>query len=78
MIMKMSHTNIVTGRTEYTMYDNITSACTGYEPKEKCKIVTVTFKGDDNACTYPVREKVFLCNDDGKTIEAIYPEITAD
>jgi hypothetical protein len=76
MILKMSHTNHDTGRTEWTMYDNIVSASTGYEPKEKCKIVTVAFKGDDNMCAFPVREKAFLCNDDGKTIEAIYPEIT--
>ena len=78
MILKTSHTNIDTGRTEYSMYDNITTAYIGYDPKEKCKIVTVSFKGIDDACTFRIGEKAFLCNDDGKTIEAIYPEITAD
>lgn len=76
MILKMSHTNHDTGRTEWTMYDNIISVSTGYEPKEKCKIVTVHFKECVDTCAFPVREKIFLCNDDGKTIEAIYPEIT--
>lgn len=78
MIMKMSHTNHDTGRKEWTLYDNIVSASLGYEPKERCKIITVAFKGNENPCTYPVREATFLCNDDGKTIEAIYPEITAE
>lgn len=76
MILKMSHTNIDTGRTEFTMYDNIVSVQTGYEPKEKCKIISASFKGECNACVFPIREKAFLCNDDGKTIEAFYPEIT--
>ena len=74
--MKMSHTNKDTGRREFTMYDNIVSVSTDYEPREGCKIVIVCFKGVDETCSFNVKEAVFLCNDDGKTIEAIYPEIT--
>lgn len=78
MIMKMSHTNQDTGRNEWTLYDNIISASLGYEPNEKCKILVVAFKGIDETCAFPVRSATYLCNDDGKTIEAIYPEITKE
>ena len=78
MILKMSHTNMDTGRREWAIYDNIVSAHTSYEPKEKCKILAVFFKGADDSCGFPIREAAYLCNDDGKTIEAIYPEITAE
>ena len=78
MIMKMSHTNQDTGRTGWTMYDNVTTASLDYDPKEKCKLLIVTFKGLEETCAYPVRSTIYLCNDDGKTIEAIYPEITAE
>ena len=78
MILKMSHKNFDTGRTEWSIYDNIVTASSGYEPKEKCKILSVAFKGSSEYCAFPIRETAYLCNDDGKTIEAIYPEITAE
>ncbi len=76
MIMKMSHTNQDTGRMGWTMYDNVICASLDFDPKEKCKLLVVNFKGIDETCAYPVRSATYLCNDDGKTIEAIYPEIT--
>ena len=78
MILKMSHKNHDTGREEWSIYDNIVTASSSYDPKEKCKIISVFFKGSDGYCSFPIREKTYLCNDDGKTIEAIYPEITAE
>lgn len=78
MILKMSHKNLDTGRTEWSIYDNIVTASSDYEPKEKCKILSVFFKGEGECCSFPIREAAYLCNDDGKTIEAVYPEITAE
>ena len=78
MILKMSHKNKDTGRTEWSIYDNIVNAITTYEPREGCKLLVAFFKGEDNSCSFPIRDVAYLCNDDGKTIEAIYPEITAE
>ena len=78
MILKMSHKNMDTGRNEWSIYDNIVNAITTYEPKEKCKMLVAVFKGEDNSCAFPIRNVAYLCNDDGKTIEAIYPEITEE
>jgi hypothetical protein len=76
MILKMSHKNLDTGRDEWSIYDNIVNAVTSYNQEEKCKMVVVYFKGGD-FCGFPIRDAAaYLCNDDGKTIEAIYPEIT--
>ena len=76
MILKMSHKNLDTGRDEWSIYDNIVNATTSYEPKEKCKMLVVYFKGLGESCAFPIRNVAYLCNDDGNTIEAIYPEIT--
>jgi hypothetical protein len=78
MILKMSHKNMDTGRKEWSIYDNIVSAFTSYNPNEKCKMLNVFFKGESEYSGFPIREAAYLCNDDGKTIEAIYPEITAE
>jgi hypothetical protein len=78
MILKMSHKNMDTGRKEWQIYDNIVTATSGYNTEEKCKMLFVYFKGADEYSGFPIKEVAYLCNDDGKTIEAIYPEITSE
>lgn len=78
MILKMSHKNHDTGVTEWSIYDNIVNAITTYDPKEQCKMVVAYFKGEEHSCAFPIRNTAYLCNDDGKTIEAIYPELTKE
>ena len=75
MILKMCHKNLDTGRKEWVMYDNISAVSSGYEPREGCKMLNVLFKGASEYSGYPVRDVAYLCNDDGKTIESIYPEL---
>lgn len=76
MILKMSHTNQETGRKGWSIYDNIVQVITGYNPGEGCSTLCVFFKGEDTYNEYPIRDVAYLCNDEGKTIEAFYPDLT--
>ena len=75
MILKMSHMNKDTGRIEWSWIDNILQASSGYEPIEDCKIIVIQPKGTSETSAIPIREIMYLCNDDGKTIEVLCPDI---
>jgi hypothetical protein len=75
MILKMSHMNKDTGRIEWSWIDNILQASSGYDPIEDCKILVIQPKGVSETSAFPIRGAMYLCNDDGKTIEAFYPDI---
>ena len=75
MILKMSHTNKESGKVEWTWYDNIVAASSGYDEKEGCRTIAILPRGQAEYSVLPVRNSAYLCNDDGKTIEAFYPDI---
>ena len=47
-----------------------------YDAKENCKVIAVDFKGESQGVLIPIDGTVYVCNNDGKTIDVIYPAIT--
>lgn len=80
MILKMSHTVKREGVEEpgiqgWIWYDNVLTASCNFEPQYGCKVITMYIKNQVDPTTIPLREVAYLCNDEGKTIEAFYPDI---
>lgn len=79
MILKMSHTikqeGVKTpGRQGWIWYDNVLIASCNYEPQYGGKVITIYLKNQVDPTCIPLREVAYLCNDEGKTIEVLYPE----
>jgi hypothetical protein len=80
MILKMSHTIKSEGGKEpgnqgWIWYDNVLTASCNFDPNLGCKVMTIVTKNQVDKTAIPLWEVAYLLNDEGKTIEAFYPEI---
>lgn len=57
----------------WNWYDNIESASAYYNEESGVSCVELKFKGAQNLITLVLSEAAYLCNDDGQTIEKLYP-----
>lgn len=80
MILKVSYTAKNGGTKEpgtkgWIWYDNVLTASCYFSPQYGCTVINIWIKNQVDPTEIPLRETAYLCNDEGKTIEAFYPEI---
>lgn len=57
----------------WNWYDNIESASAYYNEESDVTCVELKFKGLTELITLAISGPAYLCNDDGQTIEKLYP-----
>lgn len=72
MILKFMHPHEVGS---YTLRDDVVRVTHSYDSNENCKVLAVDFKGESQGTLIPIDGTVYVCNNDGKTIDVIYPAI---
>lgn len=72
MILKFMHPHKVGS---YTLRDNVDRVTHSYDSKENCIVLAVDFKGESQGTLIPIDGVVYVCNNDGKTIDIIYPDV---
>lgn len=75
MILKTVEKQLDTNNKVTTWYDGIQSVtqCIEKIDGQTYKMLYMSFEGERSDIGLPVREKMYLCNNNGKTIETIYP-----
>lgn len=58
----------------WNWYDNIESASAYYNEELGATCVELKFRDASDSITVAICEPAYLCNDDGQTIEKLYPD----
>lgn len=79
MILKVSHTAKKEGGKEpgyqgWTWYDHVLTASCYFDTGCGCKVILIWIKNQVDPTSIPLKGVAYLCNDEGKTIEAFYPD----
>ena len=75
MIIKLTSIDPETGKHGWTMYDKVVAVNKYSDAKGNPRINFGTERSPESTVDLPVDGTIYVCNDEGKTIDTIYPPI---
>ena len=75
MVLKVLTHECPGGGDRWDYYDGIETASYYYDADKHESCVSLKFKGSDSDVIFPLLDIAYLCNDQGRTIEKLYPKI---
>lgn len=75
MILKITSFDPETGKHGWTMYDKVVAVNKYYDKEGNIRINFGSERFPETPADVPVDGVIYVCNDEGKTIDTIYPPI---
>lgn len=75
MVLKVLTHDCPGGGDRWDYYDGIETASYYYDANAGASCISMKFKGTDSNIVFALNDIAYLCNDQGRTIEKLYPKI---